>query len=97
MHLMRESWTDDRLDDLNRKVDRGFAETKNDVVKFRAETRGEFDKFRAETKGEFDKVRAEIASLRSEMHAGFNSLHKTMVQFSSVMVAAAIGLLATQL
>ncbi len=25
MHLMRESWTDERLDDLNDKVDRGFA------------------------------------------------------------------------
>ena len=25
MHLMRESWTDARLDDLNEKVDRGFA------------------------------------------------------------------------
>lgn len=24
MHLMRESWTDARLDDLNQKVDRGF-------------------------------------------------------------------------
>jgi tetrahydromethanopterin S-methyltransferase subunit G len=24
MHLMRESWTDARLDDLNEKVDRGF-------------------------------------------------------------------------
>ena len=24
MHLMRESWTDARLDDLNGKVDRGF-------------------------------------------------------------------------
>ena len=25
MHLMRENWTDERLDDLNDKVDRGFA------------------------------------------------------------------------
>ena len=24
MNLMRESWTDERLDDLNQKVDRGF-------------------------------------------------------------------------
>ncbi len=24
MHLMRENWTDARLDDLNEKVDRGF-------------------------------------------------------------------------
>lgn len=24
MHLMRETWTDARLDDLNEKIDRGF-------------------------------------------------------------------------
>jgi hypothetical protein len=30
---MHERWTDDRLDDLNKKVDDGFAETK---VEFRA-------------------------------------------------------------
>jgi len=27
----REKWTDERLDDLNKKVDRGFAETKAEM------------------------------------------------------------------
>jgi hypothetical protein len=104
MHVMRESWTDERLDDLNGKVDRGFADTKDEFAKVRTEMRDEFAKARAETKDvraemreEFVAVRAEIAGLRSDMQAGFNSLQRTMIQFSGVIVAALIGLLATQL
>jgi len=29
--MPREKWTDERLDDLNEKVDRGFAETKAEM------------------------------------------------------------------
>jgi hypothetical protein len=58
MHLMRETWTDARLDDFRAEVDRRF-----DVVDRR-----------------FDKVEGEIRELRSEMKAGFESVHRTMVQ-----------------
>lgn len=52
----------------------------------------------------FDRIEAELAMLRSEMsrgfsevHARFDSLQRTMIQFSGVMVAALIGVVATQL
>jgi hypothetical protein len=57
MHVMRESWTDARLDDFRADVDRRF-----DQVNRR-----------------FDKVEGEIRELRSEMKAGFESIHRTMV------------------
>jgi hypothetical protein len=33
----REKWTDERLDDLNKKVDRGFADTKAEIKEAKAE------------------------------------------------------------
>jgi len=58
MHVMRESWTDARLDDFRSEVDRRFDEVDR----------------------RFDKVEGEIRELRSEMKAGFESVHRTMVQ-----------------
>jgi len=46
---------------------------------------------------EFRAVRGEIGSLRRDMQAGFDSLHRTMIQFGGVLIAALIGLIATQL
>jgi hypothetical protein len=49
----RESWTDERLDDLNHKVDEGFRDM-----------REEFRAMRSETRSETQGLRAEIASSR---------------------------------
>jgi len=49
----RESWTDERLDDLNHKVDEGFKDMREE---FRAQ--------RAETRSEMQILRAEIVSSR---------------------------------
>jgi hypothetical protein len=39
MEAVREKWTDERLDDLNRKVDDGFAEMRAEFRELRAEIR----------------------------------------------------------
>jgi tetrahydromethanopterin S-methyltransferase subunit G len=64
MHLMRESWTDARLDDFRLDVDRRFDEVDR-----------RFDK----VDKRFDKVEGEIGELRSEMKSGFDSINRTMV------------------
>jgi hypothetical protein len=64
MAMMRESWTDERLDDLNGKVDHGFERLDGDVRGLRSETRTEFTALRSEMKDEF-------AALRSEMKGEF--------------------------
>jgi hypothetical protein len=67
MEAMRESWTDDRMDDLNGKVDA-----------LRLETRTEFKAVRGELKDEFHAVRTEMkeefAAVRGEMKAGFDKI-----------------------
>jgi hypothetical protein len=89
MHVMRESWTDARLDDFRVEVDRRFDEVYR-----------RFD----EVDRRFDKVEGDIRELRSEMKAGFESVHRTMVQglvaLSASFIAgfaAIVGLIATQL
>jgi hypothetical protein len=41
---MREAWTDERLDDLNAKVDRGFERVDTDIRELRGEMNARFDK-----------------------------------------------------
>lgn len=79
---MRESWTDERIDDLKdevteigRRMDLGFAELRTEI----------------------GSVRGEVGSLRKEMHDLFSSLQRTLIHFEGIMIVALIGLIATQL
>jgi hypothetical protein len=89
MHLMRESWTDARLDDFRGEVNRRFDEVDRRLDKFDRR---------------LDKVESEILGLRTDMKNGFESIHRLMVQgivaLSASFVAgfaALVGLVATQL
>jgi hypothetical protein len=70
--MAREVWTDERLDDLNRRVDEGFKETR---VEFRA--------LRLEMKGEFQSVGADlggqIAALQRMTFQLFTGMIVTLV------------------
>jgi hypothetical protein len=48
MAAMREAWTDERLDDLNHRVDAGFTEVSNEFRALRLEMRTEFTTVRSE-------------------------------------------------
>jgi hypothetical protein len=56
MEAVRDAWTDDRLDDLNHRVDEGFKEM-----------REEFRAIRLESKTEFAAVRSEMAAMNRTM------------------------------
>lgn len=90
MESMRESWTDKRLDDLNDKVDRGFERIDADLRLLRVETRTEFTTLRGEMKGGFERM-------EERFDERFDALHRLMIQFCGLMLAALIGLIATQL
>lgn len=62
MEAMREQWTDARLDDLNHRVDSGFAEVSRKFQTLRLELRTEFVAVRSEISSESQAVRAEIAA-----------------------------------
>jgi 16S rRNA C1402 N4-methylase RsmH len=56
MEAMREKWTDERLDDLNHRVDEGFKEAHR-----------EFQALRLEIRTEFRGLRSEMATLNRTM------------------------------
>jgi archaellum component FlaC len=58
MEAMREAWTDDRLDDLANRMDRGFDRVDKDTRELRAETKSEFALVRGAMCERFDKVDA---------------------------------------
>jgi len=43
MYAVREKWTDERLDDLNERVNRGFARVDGDIRELRSEMNARFD------------------------------------------------------
>jgi hypothetical protein len=76
MPMPREKWTDERLDDLNKKVDSGFAETK-------VEMREGF----ARIDRDIRELRSEINGLNSR----FDALNGRLLAGFFVVVAAIIG------
>jgi tetrahydromethanopterin S-methyltransferase subunit G len=81
MEAMRQSWTDDRLDDFRGETQRRFDEV---------------DKRFDEVDKRFDKVEGEIKDLGTEMNARFDSLQRTMLWFSGALIVALIVCLVSQ-
>jgi len=69
---MRESWTDERLDDLNEKVDKGFTDV--------GERLQEVDKRFEQVDKRFDKLEDRFEGMQKEMNLRFDSVHKLMFQ-----------------
>jgi len=89
MFEMRESWTDERLDDFRGEVNRRF---------------GEVDRRFDQVDRRFDQVDEKLRDLRSEMNrlnGRFDSLQRTLLQMAGATIATLIagfaGIVATQL
>jgi hypothetical protein len=61
--MARETWTDERLDDLKDHMDEGFREVKAEFRSLRSEVKGEVQSLRTELKGEISKLDAKIDRL----------------------------------
>jgi hypothetical protein len=80
---MREAWTDERLDDLARRMDRGFDRVDADM----RELRSEIGAVRTDLKAEMD--------LRfGRLEARFDSMQRMAL---AAYVSAVLGLIATQI
>ncbi|HWM62961.1 MAG TPA: hypothetical protein VNP96_03130 [Solirubrobacterales bacterium] len=85
MHLMRESWTDARLDDFAKHTDQRF-----DAVDMRFDAVDR--RFDAVDK-RFDQVEAELRALNGR----FDALNRTLLQVGGGIVVALIGVILTQI
>lgn len=84
----REKWTDERLDDLNEKVDKGFERTERAI----AETKAEIAKTQTEMREGFVRVDGEIKELRREMYTGFDKMNDRFDRLSQILIGGAIAI-----
>ncbi|MGV1048859.1 MAG: hypothetical protein ACOYD4_10100, partial [Solirubrobacterales bacterium] len=77
--MERVVWTDERLDDLSKRMDAGFLRVEGDIRDLRDEMRGH----RGETHG-----------LRGEMHTGFAELRAEINGLRSLMFRMNAGIIA---
>jgi hypothetical protein len=64
---------------------------------FRGETTRRFDSLERRVENGFNRVDARIDDLTREMSARFDALQRTMILFCGGVIAAMLGLIATQL
>jgi roadblock/LC7 domain-containing protein len=94
--MARESWTDERLDDLNHRVDSGFSEVSREFQAIRLEMRTEFAAVRSEMRTEFAAVRSEMATMRAEANSQFAAQNRMAMQlFGGMFATMAVGFLGT--
>ena len=74
MHMMRESWTDARLDDFRGEVNRRFDKVEGDV----RDLRGEMNELRSEMKSGFESINRTmihgVIALSAAYIAGFAAI-----------------------
>jgi hypothetical protein len=74
MHVMRESWTDARLDDFRGDVDRRFDKVEGEI----SELRGEVRELRSEMKSGFESINRTmlhgVIALSAAYIAGFAAI-----------------------
>jgi hypothetical protein len=92
MEAMRQSWTDDRMDDLVQRVDKGFSQVHGDIASLRGDNRelrremvGLGTELRRENKTIADELRRENKRLGSELRSETASLRlETNGRFNAV-------------
>jgi hypothetical protein len=90
MEAMREAWTDERLDDLTRGVDRGFDRV--DARFDRVDAR--FDRVERDVREFRHELKAEMDLRFGRLEARFDSMQRMTL---GAYVTAVLGLIATQL
>ena len=94
---MRESWTDERLDEFGKHVDFRFDEVDRRFDGFEDDVDRRFDAVEREMDCRFDKVEGELHRLNDS----FAALNRTLLQIGggviATMIAGALGVIATQL
>jgi len=95
MEAMRESWTDDRLDDLREDVNRGFTQLREDMTREIGQLREgmtrelvRVDADIRELRVEVKALRSEMNELRSEVNGRFDSLQRTLMAIGGGVLAS---------
>jgi hypothetical protein len=85
--MAREAWTDERLDDLNKKVDDGFSEMREEFRAMRTELRAESQATKSDLKKEVQGVRVEMKEELRAIRGEIGALNRTVIQLAFAMVS----------
>jgi hypothetical protein len=83
METMRSTWTDERLDDLAHRMDKGFDRVDTDIRELRSEMNVRFDSMQRGMDARFDS-----------MHGSIVGMQRTMI---GMMATIVVGFLVTNL
>jgi hypothetical protein len=95
--MERAAWTDERLDDLARRMDAGFERIDADIRELRLELRTEIGGLREEVHGEIGGLRAEMAAGMNGMRGEIAALRVTLLRVGGGMMAGLLGVIAAVL
>jgi len=105
METMRSTWTDERMDDLARRIDSGFervhaefralrTELHSDIGGLRGELHSDIGGLRGEVHSEMGALRGEMNARFERVDARFDSMQRTMF---GMMATIVVGFLVTNL
>ena len=84
--MERTAWTDERLDDLARRVDAGFDRMDGDIRQLRGKVRGVGD-----------ELRGEMRDLRADLRGQIDAVRITMTRVGGGMMVGLVGVIAAVL
>lgn len=82
----RESWTDERLDDLKGHMDDGFREVRGEIGELRSEV--------GQVREGLGEVRAEIKGISRTLQIGFGIIGSVLALITAMLLGL-LGLIAT--
>ena len=91
--MERMAWTDERLDDLSRRMDAGFARVDEDIRELRREMRGGF----GEVAGRFNETDRRVDGLGSELRGEIEALRMTILRVGGGIMVGLVGVIAAVL
>lgn len=90
--MPREKWTDERLDDLNKKVDDGFEKTERAIAETKAEMREGFARVDADIQELRTELNARFEKVGERFEKRFDNLNRNLLSFAVAIIVALIGL-----
>jgi hypothetical protein len=88
MERARATWTDERLDDLSRRVDAGFDRVDEDLRQLRTEINARFESLEGRLGNQFDAVEGRLGSR-------IDGLNRSMLQVGGAIVVSVLATMAS--